>query len=83
MRYLINAVYLLIILLASPWLFYGAIFKKKYRAGLRQKILGDLPVRVGDCPCKPITRRVGEVLLRQIPWTRRLGLTDVGDHEGD
>ncbi|MBW3596147.1 MAG: 3-deoxy-D-manno-octulosonic acid transferase [Planctomycetes bacterium] len=51
MAYLLNIVYLAIILLLSPWLLYSAVRKGKYREGWRQKLLGRAPRRVGDRPC--------------------------------
>ncbi len=51
MPYLLNMVYLLVLLLASPWLLYQAWRKGKYRAGFAEKFFGRVPVRAGDEPC--------------------------------
>lgn len=51
MSYLLNLVYLLLIVVASPWLVYSAIRKGKYRAGFAQKFFGRAPLRTGDRPC--------------------------------
>jgi 3-deoxy-D-manno-octulosonic-acid transferase len=45
--YLLNVVYALLILLASPWLVYQAIRKGKYREGFAEKFLGRIPRRAG------------------------------------
>jgi 3-deoxy-D-manno-octulosonic-acid transferase len=72
MPYLLNLVYWLVLLLASPWLIWSAIHKGKYREGFDAKLLGNVPEL-------PVTRQrlwfhavsVGEVnllapLLREI-----------------
>lgn len=51
MPYLLNIVYLLVLLLAAPWLLYQAWRKGKYRAGFAEKFCGRVPVRTGDKPC--------------------------------
>ncbi len=51
MAYLFNIVYLLVLLLAAPWLIDQSLRKGKYRAGFAQKFLGRVPVRQGDRPC--------------------------------
>jgi len=43
--YLLNLVYLLLILLGLPWLLYGAVRKGKYREGYAAKFLGLVPRR--------------------------------------
>lgn len=45
MPYLLNLVYLLLILLGLPWLLYGAVRKGKYREGYAAKFLGLVPRR--------------------------------------
>ncbi len=45
MRYLLNLLYLLLILLALPWLVFQAITKGKYREGYAAKLLGRVPRR--------------------------------------
>jgi len=51
MAYLLNLVYLLLLVLASPWLAVAAIRKGKYREGLRAKFLGRVPIRQGTDRC--------------------------------
>ncbi len=51
MSYLLNLVYLALIVLASPWLFYAALRKGKYREGLAQKLFGRVPRRTGERKC--------------------------------
>ena len=66
MGIILNIIYLLVILLASPWLVYCAIAKGKYREGFGQKLFGLAP------KCDPKDRKtvvwlhavsVGEVNL--------------------
>ena len=45
MSYLLNLVYLITLILASPWLVYNAIRKGKYRQGWAAKFLGRVPWR--------------------------------------
>ena len=40
MRYLLNLVYLLLLVLAAPWLLWQAVRKGKYREGFAAKFLG-------------------------------------------
>jgi hypothetical protein len=40
MPYLLNILYLLVLLLHSPWLVYKAIATGKYRRGFAAKLLG-------------------------------------------
>jgi len=49
--YFFNAVYLLALLLASPWLLYAAIRMGKYREGLGARLLGLVPRRPGKGRC--------------------------------
>ena len=51
MPYLLNVVYLLLLVLFSPWLLYAAIRKGKYREGLGAKFLGRVPQRTGAGRC--------------------------------
>jgi len=63
-RYVLNTLYALAILIAAPWLIYCAVTKKKYRDGFRAKLLGDLPRREGKAPCVWLHAvSVGEVNL--------------------
>jgi 3-deoxy-D-manno-octulosonic-acid transferase len=68
MPYLLNALYLLILLALSPWLVYKALTTGKYRRGLLQKLLGRSLQRAGDAPCAWFHGvSVGEIhLLRQV-----------------
>ena len=64
MPYLLNVIYLLVLLLASPWLLWQAWRKGKYRAGFAEKFLGRVPIRSGDRPCVWLHAvSVGEVNL--------------------
>ncbi|HBO44534.1 MAG TPA: 3-deoxy-D-manno-octulosonic acid transferase [Planctomycetaceae bacterium] len=51
MPYLLNLVYLLLLLLAMPYLAWKSLRAGKYRAGWREKFLGRVPRRVGERPC--------------------------------
>lgn len=51
MRYLLNVVYLTLIVLGLPWFLYKAVTAKKYREGLLQKFFGLVPQRKGEQPC--------------------------------
>jgi 3-deoxy-D-manno-octulosonic-acid transferase len=70
--YLLNVIYVLLLLSCAPWLLYVAIRHGKYRAGLRAKFLGRVPQRTGSGPCAWLHAvSVGEVnvlapLLRQM-----------------
>ena len=46
MPYLLNIVYLFLLLVASPWLIWSAIRTGKYREGYAEKLLGLAPRRV-------------------------------------
>jgi 3-deoxy-D-manno-octulosonic-acid transferase len=62
--YLLNLVYLLVLLAASPWLLVAAFRKGKYREGFRQKLLGRVPERNGGKGCIWLHAvSVGEVSL--------------------
>lgn len=50
-RYLLDIAYLLVLLIASPWLAYVALRTGKYRQGYAQKLLGRIPRRSSDSPC--------------------------------
>jgi hypothetical protein len=43
MAYLLNIVYLIVLIAASPWLLWSAIRKGKYREGFAAKFLGSGP----------------------------------------
>src|SRR5436190_1326641 len=64
MPYLLNLLYLLLLLAVSPWLAYKAITTGKYRQGMGNKFLGLAPRRAGDKSCAWFHAvSVGEVLL--------------------
>lgn len=64
MRYLFNLLYLLLLVLAAPWLTYAAIRKGKYRQGWSAKLSGRVPVRSGERRCVWLHAvSVGEVNL--------------------
>jgi 3-deoxy-D-manno-octulosonic-acid transferase len=74
--YLLNLIYLLLILAASPWLLVQAVRKGKYREGYAEKFLGLVPRRTSRQPCLWLHAvSVGEVnllapLLRMIQQNR-------------
>lgn len=60
----LNAVYLTVLLLASPWLLWSAWRQGKYREGFAEKVLGHVPLRTGHRPCVWLHAvSVGEVNL--------------------
>ena len=62
--YFLNAVYLALLALASPWLVYRAARQGKYREGFGAKFFGAVPRRQGDRPCVWLHAvSVGEVNL--------------------
>ena len=64
MPYLLNILYLLLLVVCSPWLLYAAIRKGKYREGFAAKFLGRVPLRQGDARCVWLHAvSVGEVNL--------------------
>lgn len=74
MPYLLNLVYLLLLVVGSPWLLYGAIKKGKYREGWAAKFLGRVPRREGSRRCVWLHAvSVGEVNLLQtlLTWIER------------
>ena len=76
--YLLNLVYLLLILLSLPWLVWQSLRKGKYREGYGAKLLGLVPERAADDQKKCLWLHavsVGEVnllapLLKRIQETR-------------
>jgi len=63
-NWLLNGVYLTLILLASPWIAWAALKQGKYRAGFGEKLLGLVPRRAGRRPCVWLHAvSVGEVNL--------------------
>ena len=66
MSILLDLAYLFAILLASPWLVYGAIRHGKYREGYAEKFWGRVPARSTNRPCAWFHAvSVGEVNLLQ------------------
>jgi len=51
MSYLLNLVYIVLVVVFSPWLVYSAIRKGKYREGWGAKLLGRVPMREEEGPC--------------------------------
>src|SRR5690242_12800982 len=68
MTYLLNLVYLLTLLLLSPWLLYKALTTGKYRRGMWRKFTGRAFQRQSTAPCAWFHGvSVGEIhLLRQV-----------------
>ncbi len=68
MPYLLNLLYLALLLFASPGLTYKALTTGKYRKGMWRKFWGLTPIRLGARPCAWFHAvSVGEVLLlRQV-----------------
>jgi len=64
MAYLLNLVYLLLLVVCSPWLVCAAVRKGKYREGFGAKLLGRVPIRQGSERCVWLHAvSVGEVNL--------------------
>lgn len=64
MRYLLNLLYLALLLAVAPWLVYRAIRHGKYREGYAEKLLGRVPRRTSGRPCVWLHAvSVGEVNL--------------------
>ncbi len=51
MPYLLNFLYLFLILAASPWLLWSAVRKGKYREGYAEKLFGLVPRRTSNKRC--------------------------------
>ncbi|TVS13999.1 MAG: 3-deoxy-D-manno-octulosonic acid transferase [Planctomycetaceae bacterium] len=51
MRFLLNAVYLLALVLYAPWLIVGMVRHGKYREGFAAKLWGQVPRRAGPETC--------------------------------
>src|SRR5262249_47918441 len=68
MRCILDALYLLLLLFASPWLFYKSLTTGKYRRGVWAKFTGRAFVRTGSSRCVWFHGvSVGEIhLLRQL-----------------
>src|SRR5438132_6957204 len=65
---LLNAIYLFLVVLLSPWLLYKSLTTGKYRRGLWRKLTGAAFVRSDERPCVWFHGvSVGEIhLLRQV-----------------
>jgi 3-deoxy-D-manno-octulosonic-acid transferase len=64
MPFVLNLVYLALLVFAAPALLYRALCSGKYREGWSEKLLGSAPHRIGDGPCIWFHAvSVGEVLL--------------------
>lgn len=66
----LNAVYLAVLFVASPWVLWSAWKHGKYREGFAAKFLGQVPVRISTRPCVWLHAvSVGEVnLLSSTLW---------------
>lgn len=51
MPYFLNALYILLIAVLSPWLLYKSLTTGKYRRGMMRKLLGSAVLRVSGQPC--------------------------------
>jgi 3-deoxy-D-manno-octulosonic-acid transferase len=79
MSYLCNVLYVVVLILASPWLALAALQKGKYREGWGQKFLGLVPRRDSNAACawlhavslgevSLIESLVGEIQRRHPDW---------------
>ena len=50
MPLVLNAIYLVLLLVCAPWLAYRAVRSGRYRGGWSEKVLGEAPLRIGDRP---------------------------------
>ena len=64
LAWLLNAVYLTLLVVASPWIVWTALKHGKYSEGFAEKLLGRVPRRAGQQPCVWLHAvSVGEVNL--------------------
>ena len=64
MPYVLDLVYLLLLAVSAPVLFYRAWRTGRYRDGWAEKLRGSAPLRIGDAPCIWFHAvSVGEVML--------------------
>ena len=64
LAWLLNALYLIAIFVALPWLVWSAVKHGKYREGFAAKFWGQVPLRTGGRPCVWLHAvSVGEVSL--------------------
>jgi 3-deoxy-D-manno-octulosonic-acid transferase len=62
--WILNALYLAVLLMASPWILWSAFKHGKYREGFAEKLLGQVPIRQGNATCLWLHAvSVGEVNL--------------------
>ena len=74
MKYFFNALYIFVLILASPWIAWRVCIEKKNRRGWLQKLFGWVTVRTGNAECIWIHAvSVGEVNLLK-PLVDRLQL---------
>ena len=72
MPFVLNLIYLVLLLGCAPALIYRTLRTGKYREGWSEKVLGRAPLRIGDRPCVWFHAvSVGEVLLLR-PIVREL-----------
>jgi 3-deoxy-D-manno-octulosonic-acid transferase len=75
----LNAVYLTLLIVASPWILWSALRHGKHREGFAGKLLGRVPRRVGDAPCvwlhavsvgevNLLTTTIAELSAREPQW---------------
>ena len=64
MKFLYDAIYLMLLLIGLPWLFWRIVVQRKNRSGWKQKLFGLSPIRKTNGPCIWIHAvSVGEVNL--------------------
>jgi 3-deoxy-D-manno-octulosonic-acid transferase len=51
MAYLLNAVYVVLLIVTAPWFIFQALARGKYRQGFAAKFLGAVPIRHSNRPC--------------------------------
>ena len=72
MPFVLNAVYLALLVAFAPWLAFRSARSGRYRSGWAEKFLGKAPLRIGNRPCIWFHAvSVGEVLLLK-PIVREL-----------
>jgi 3-deoxy-D-manno-octulosonic-acid transferase len=64
MPFLLNVIYLAVLVAMSPWILYRSYRTGRYREGWAEKVRGKAPLRIGSRPCLWFHAvSVGEVLL--------------------
>src|SRR5690606_20180931 len=77
--WLLNVLYMALIVMAGPWILWAAFAHGKYREGWRAKFLGQVPRRTGEQPCvwlhavsvgevNLLATLVGEIAARHPDW---------------